>query len=181
MRLFLRPLAVAGALWLAVASVSAATFLESLTAEQKKKLGLDQLTAAQQAELGAAIEQYRQTGEVAAARQAAQQAAETAVAEYKKKEEPGVVSRALEVFRRKDAEAKQERITGVLTDKFTGWSGRTLFRLDNGQVWRQSRPDTYYTKAAQNVPVVVYKAPSGYWRLRVLDDEGAWVTVERVQ
>lgn len=166
---------------MALPLAAAPSFIESLSPEQKKRLGLDQLTPAQQAELGAAIEQYRKTGEVAAAQQAAQQAAATAVAEYKKKEEPGVVTRALEVFRRKTEEAKQERITGVLTDKFYGWTGRTLFRLDNGQVWRQSQPDTYSTKAAENVPVVIYKGPSGYWRLRVLDDEGAWVTVQRVQ
>lgn len=157
------------------------TFLESLSPEQKKRLGLDRLTAAQHAELGLAIEQYRRTGEVAAAETAAKEAAVAAVAEYKKKEEPGVVTRALEVFRRKANEEKQERITGVLIDKFTGWEGGTLFRLDNGQVWKQSRADTYYTKAKEKVPVVVYKAPSGYWRLRVLDDEGAWVTVQRVQ
>lgn len=169
-------LAIAGA-----HSLLAAGFLDQLTPEQRKRMGLDQLNAGQLAELGAAVEGYRRTGEVAAA----QQAAATAVAEYKQKEEPGVISRALEIFRKSDRQGApgpaEERITAVLPGKFTGWSGNTLFRLDNGQVWRQASTDSYYSKARENVPVVIYKSPNGYWRLRVLDDEGAWVTVRRVQ
>lgn len=159
------------------ATIAAAGFLDQLDPDQRKRLGLDQLTPAQLTELEAAVENYRKTGEVAAARQAA----ETAVAEYRKKEEPGVISRALETFKRKAVDDTGERITAVLTGSFTGWSGSTLFRLDNGQVWRQALPDNYYTKARESVPVVIYKSPSGYYRLRILDDEGAWVTVKRVQ
>lgn len=161
-------------------SVWAEGFLGQLSPEQKQRLGLDQLTPAQRAELDAAIESYRRTGEVAAARMAA----EAAVAEYRKQEEPGVISRALEVFKRNAEDrpaAEAERVTAVLQGKFTGWSGNTLFRLDNGQVWRQASTDNYYSKAREGVPVVLYKSASGYWRLRVLDDEGAWVTVRRVQ
>lgn len=154
-------------------------FYSQLTPELRRKLGLEQLSAEQVAELNAAVENYRRQGEVVAA----QQAAETAIAEYKKKEEPGVVSRALDIFKRKQAEEKQEaeRITGVLQGRFNGWDGSTLFRLDNGQVWRQAAADRYFTKAKENVAVVIYKAGSGYHRLRILDDEGAWVTVKRVQ
>jgi hypothetical protein len=155
----------------------AQTFLDQLDAEQRKRLGLDQLTPAQLAELGQAVESYRKTGEVAAAKQAA----EAAVAEYKRQEEPGVVSRALEIFKRKEEVDRGERITAVLLDRFDGWSGRTTFRLDNGQVWRQSLPGNYYTKPREQVAVVIYKSSSGYFRLRVLDDEGAWVTVKRVE
>lgn len=166
------------ALFLAVAAAAgAAGFLDQLDPEQRKRLGLDQLTPGQLSELEATVENYRKTGEVAAARQAA----ETAVAEYRKQEEPGVISRALESLKRKPVDDTGERITAVLPGKFTGWSGSTLFRLDNGQVWRQAAPDNYYSKARENVPVVIYKSPSGFYRLRVLDDEGAWVTVKRVQ
>lgn len=162
-----------------VAAAGGAGFYEQLSVEQRRKLGLEQLNPQQVAELNAAVESYRKEGEVIVARQAA----ETAVAEYRRKEEPGVVSRALDVFKRKQVEEKEEseRIAGVLQGRFTGWSGNTLFRLDNGQVWRQAASDTYHTKAREGVPVAIYKAGSGYWRLRILDDEGAWVTVKRVQ
>lgn len=166
------------AIFLATAATTAAAgFLDQLDPDQRKRLGLDQLTPAQLYELEAAVESYRKTGEVAAARKAA----ETAVAEYRKQEEPGVITRAIESLKRKDSDDTGERITAVLAGKFTGWSGSTLFRLDNGQVWRQAAPDSYHTKARENVPIVIYKSPSGYYRLRILDDEGAWVTVKRVQ
>jgi hypothetical protein len=171
----MKPLRCLILLGLSVATLSAAGFVDGLTPEQKKRLGLDQLTPAQLAELGSAIETYRQTGEVVAA----EQAAAKAVADYKKKEEPGVVSKALEVFKQKDAETKQDRVTAIVLGRFDGWSGNTVFKLDNGQVWRQARPGTYYFKARENVAVVLYKGP-GSWRLRILDDEGAWIPVTRV-
>lgn len=159
----------------ATAETRPATFLDRLSPERQAELGLDRLTPEQRQQLGAEIEKYRQESATTASTQA--------VEEYRAKEEPGVVRRALEIFQRKQTEAaqQQERITATLVGPFTGWDGKTLFTLDNGQVWRQNRSDTYTTKTQTNVPVVVYKAPSGYWRLRVLDDEGAWVTVVRVK
>jgi hypothetical protein len=177
MKNILRCLVVWAGLGFAVGGLAAPGFLETLAPEQKKKLGLDHLTAQQQAELDAAIEGYRESVTVAATKAAAA----SAVEEYRRKEEPAVISRAVEVVKQKDAEARQERITAVIKGKFNGWSGNTLFTLDNGQVWRQSQPETYYIKAREDVAVVVYKGPGGYWRLRILDDEGAWVTVTRVQ
>ncbi len=177
MQNILRFLGLWAGLGLAVGGLGAAEFLETLTLEQKKRLGLDQLTAQQQTELNAAIAAYRET----AVTVAAQVAAVSAVEDYRRKEEPAAISRAIEVVKMKDAEARQVRITAVIKGKFNGWTGNTLFTLDNGQVWRQSRPDTYYIRAREDVAVVVYKGPGGYWRLRILDDEGAWVTVTRVQ
>jgi hypothetical protein len=169
-------------------AASPATFSETLTAEQRARLGLDKLNPEELRALDAAIAQYRKTGTVEAlqrakaeAEQAKQEAVAAAVEEYKKKEEPGVVARALEIFKHKEADRRQERITGVLLDPFRGWEGSTIFRLDNGQVWQQAASDRYHTKPKNDVAVVIYKAPSGYFRLRVLDDEGAWVTVKRIR
>ena len=154
--------------------------MNKLTPEQKKRLGLDQLTAAQIAELDQAVEQYRKDGVVTATQEAAAQA----VAEYKKKEEPSVITRALDLFRRKQqqeqAEAQQVRFTAVIAGEFSGWEGGTLFTLDNGQVWKQQGRDIYSIKRATNVPVLVFKARSGHWRLQLIE-EGTWVTVVRVK
>jgi hypothetical protein len=68
-----------------------------------------------------------------------------------------------------------------LRGEFSGWTGRTIFRLDNGQIWKQAASDLYVTKTEEDVQVVIYKSKSGYWRLRILDDRGAWVTVERLK
>ncbi|MDB4473621.1 hypothetical protein N9023_01320 [Opitutaceae bacterium] len=140
-----------------------------------------------------AIERYKETGAAAAVaqaesmavaeREAAVEAASTAaVEEYKNREEPGVIARAMEMFKREEAEKEQVRFTSVLQGKFRGWEGNTTFYLENGQVWRQSNPrDRYYPKAATEVPVVVYKSKTGYFRLQILDDKGAWVTVKRIR
>jgi hypothetical protein len=69
----------------------------------------------------------------------------------------------------------------VITGKFRGWEGNTTFYLENGQVWRQTNDARYYPRAAENVPVAVYKSGSGYYRLQLLDDKGAWVTVKRLR
>lgn len=160
-------------LFLGATSVIAETFLESLSPEKRRELGLDQLTPAQLGALGSAIEAYRKDG--------ATIAANSAVEDYRRRDEPSAISRALELFKLKQAEERQERITAMIVGPFSGWDGRTQFVLDNGQVWRQNRADTYITKRRTDVPVVLYKSSSGYWRLRILDDEGAWVTVVRIK
>lgn len=157
-------------------------FSATLTADQKRALGLADATPAQLAALDAAVEAYRARTESTAVKQAAVDA----VAEYREKQEPQVVAAALAAAPAVPPATaprgnEPERFTANLVGPFEGWSGRTVFTLDNGQVWKQAAQDTYYPKARTNVAVAIYKSPSGHWRLRVLDDEGAWVTVKRLK
>lgn len=39
--------------------------------------------------------------------------------------------------------AEEVRIVSRLQPPFEGWDGNTLFRLENGQVWRQRQPGRY--------------------------------------
>lgn len=171
---------------------AAQSFSEQLNASEQAAVGLDRLTPAERTALFAAIERYKETGAAAAVaeaeekaeheREAAVEAASVeAVKEYQNREEPGVIARAMEVFKRQEQEKTRERFTSVLQGKFRGWEGNTTFYLENGQVWRQANDDRYYPKAAENVPVAIYKSGSGYYRLQILDDKGAWVTVKRVR
>lgn len=176
-----------------VGSVAAQTFAEQLSPLEQAAVGLDKLTPAERTALFEAIERYKETGAAAAVAEAeskaeaertaaVEAASSAAVEEYKNREEPGVIARAMEMFKREEAEKEQVRFTSVLTGKFRGWEGNTTFYLENGQVWRQSNPrDRYYPKTATDVPVVVYKSKSGYFRLQILDDKGAWVTVKRIR
>ena len=177
-------------------------FSGSLTTEQKARLGLSGLTAAQWAELDALVgahargetavavqqverqseqkvREVRQEAEVKV-QEARQQAAAAAVADYRKKEEPGVVARTLEVFKRKQAEEKQqaERFTARVVGPFRGWSGGTYFPLENGQVWRQVGSESYELPVVANAEVEIFQSNNGYWRLRY---DGAWITVKRLQ
>jgi hypothetical protein len=178
------------------AAEPAKPFSLTLTAEQKQRLGLAGLTPAQLAELDAAIGAYTRGEATTAVTQAVQQverkaeekiqqaekkaavAAETAVVEYKKKQEPGVVARALDVFKGKQDADNRERFKGRVVGEFRGWHGGTYFPLDNGQVWRQTGTENNALPAVQNAEVEIYKSSSGYWRLSY---GGAWITVKRLQ
>ncbi len=150
-------------------------FSGSLRPAERAVLGLDKLTPAELAGLDAAVEAYRHAGEAAAARDAAQ----TAVADYQRREEPKRVARAMAQARREQAESQTERIEAVVVGPFTGWNGRTVFELDNGQVWRQVDPDVYYTSPQQNTPVEIVRSRYGSYRLHLKN--GAWVTVARLR
>lgn len=172
------------------------SFSQSLTPEQKQRLGLAKLSAAQLAELDTAVGAYARGEKTEAVKAAVREvekkseekvqlaekkaavAAETAVAEYKKKQEPGVVARTLEVFKRKQEEDRKERFTARVVGPFRGWNGGTYFPLDNGQVWRQVGTDSNELPVAQNVEVEIYQSSAGYWRLKY---DGAWITVKRLQ
>lgn len=51
-----------------------------------------------------------------------------------------------------------ETIESAIKGKFTGWSGRTIFQLQNGQLWQQSTNDYIYCYT-ENPKITIYK----YW------------------
>lgn len=168
------------------------SFEGQLSRTEQTAIGLDKLSAGERTALFEAIERYKTTGIAAAVAEieskaemekaeAVETASVAAVDNYKKNEEPGMVARALEIFKKEEADRRRERFTSVITGKFRGWEGNTTFYLENGQVWRQTNDARYYPRAAENVPVAVYKSGSGYYRLQLLDDKGAWVTVKRLR
>jgi len=152
-----------------------AGFVESLTTAQLQALGLAGLTPAQAAAVDDAVESYaKKHDEVVATK-----AATAAVAEYKQKEEPAAIAKAVASGK---AQAKSDeivRIVAHVTGKFAGWSGGTLFPLDNGQTWQQVGSDSYFVAPVTNAPIEILKAPSGYFRLYFGD--APWVTVRRVK
>ncbi|HEX2668477.1 MAG TPA: hypothetical protein VHP13_08890 [Gammaproteobacteria bacterium] len=70
------------------------------------------------------------------------------------------------------------RIESRIVGTFTGWNGRTLFKLENGQVWKQA-DGSYYETRLENPPVVIKRMSFGY--LLSLTGHGATVFVTRVQ
>lgn len=175
------------------AAAETRSFSETLTPEQKQRMGLAGMSAAQLAELDAAVGAFTRGEATVAVQQAVQQverkaettvqeakkeAAATAVADYKKKEERGVIARAQELFKRKQEEATRERFTAHVVGPFRGWSGGTYFPLDNGEVWRQTGTESNELATVANAEVEIYRSRSGYWRLQY---GGAWITVKRLQ
>jgi hypothetical protein len=77
-----------------------------------------------------------------------------------------------------EAGGEPERIETRILGTFTGWTGQTVFKLENGQVWRQSASGIYETRL-ENPAVVIKKLGVGY--LLSLPGHGASVFVRRVQ
>lgn len=69
-------------------------------------------------------------------------------------------------------------IHSSIVGKFTGWSGRTIFTLANGQVWQQSEPADYDT-TMMNPEVVIKKLSFGY--LLTIPGRGQTVFVARIK
>ncbi len=59
-----------------------------------------------------------------------------------------------------------DSITSRYDGEFTGWSGRTLFKLENGQVWRQAESGRYRTTLDRPV-ITIERAAFGSYRLKV--------------
>lgn len=148
-------------------------FTERLTAEERKSAGLDQLTAEQLAALNVLVKRDRASGERNL----------RAVVRAELREEVKQEAKAeAQVEVRKEAAEKQAAETRVLSrivGKFGGWDGKTVFKLENGQVWRQAdSAEVHYVKPVE-APAVLIEKVFGGWRL--YDQGGGWVRVVRIK
>ena len=73
---------------------------------------------------------------------------------------------------------EQEGIRTRIAGEFRGWDGDTVFRLENGQVWKQRLPGRWSYRAS-SPEVELSKNMMGFWMLRVLDADRA-VGVTRI-
>ncbi len=60
-----------------------------------------------------------------------------------------------------------EPIVAHIEGEFRGWSGRTLFPLDNGQVWEQIEPGSLVARRMTSPTVTIKPAMMGTWMLKV--------------
>jgi len=74
----------------------------------------------------------------------------------------------------------EKRFVAVVEGTFRGWSGRTRFPLDNGQVWIQKRDARYSPKADREAVVVIEKVSHSQYRL-IYARTGANVPVTRIE
>jgi len=159
----------------AVANSAEPGFWAQLTPEERKTGGVDQLTPEQQAALDRLAERFahRETEPLR------EQARREARAEARQQVEAEQKVRAVAAAGRSDSETSaivHARIVGA----FEGWSGQTLFRLDNGQVWKQSNAsDSQWFPSQQDLEVEIRRNTSG-WKLRLLP-RGWEVYVRRVK
>ena len=64
---------------------------------------------------------------------------------------------------------KDFEVESRLLGSFTGWSGQTVFRLDNGQVWQQRLDGRYRYRGPANPAVRISRNWLGFYRMTVVD------------
>ena len=142
-------------------------FFKALTPEESQSAGLGKLAPEELARLEALVERYR-LGQVTVA--VAQKAAEIRRAEPAKPKKllPDWVGALITL---QHTEAKPEGVESLessLTGDFTGWSGRSTFRLENGQLWAQVNSDSYpYSPTLHSPKVKISPASFGTFWLEI--------------
>jgi hypothetical protein len=111
---------------------------KTMSPQEYDAAGLQKLTAEERARLDEFIRHF-----VASSNQVAAQKA---------------VDRAVKERKATPPEIIQSRIVGP----FTGFTGSTVFTLENGQRWRQSQPDSRYFPKVESPPVIIVKDQIGY-------------------
>lgn len=155
-------------------------FTDRLSAEERKAAGLELLSPEQMAALNALVQRDRQQGAGQIREQAKAELREEVKAEVKaqvKAEVKAQTKAEVQMEQQKQREAETRVLSRVL-GKYSGWDGATQFKLENGQVWRQSEPGVFYTKPVENAAVLIEKVYGG-WRL--YDQSGGWVRVVRIK
>lgn len=71
-------------------------------------------------------------------------------------------------------------IVARIDGAFTGWDGQTVFRLDNGMIWKQAENDTFYIREVTNPEVTIEQGMWQTWNLSV-EGYSKSVRVERIQ
>ena len=111
---------------------------KAMTPADYEAAGLQKLDAAERAKLDEFIRNYVATSNEKVATEA--------------------VDKAVQQHKVQAPEVIQSRIVGP----FTGYNGRTIFTLENGQRWAQSQRDSAYFPRIDSPPVLIAKAGLGY-------------------
>lgn len=77
------------------------------------------------------------------------------------------------------ATESRELVTRI-TGEFSGWSGKTLFRLANGQVWRQRLRGRHRYSGPPNPEVKIDRNALGFFRLTLVES-GQSIGIKRVR
>ncbi len=170
-------------LLLGATAVSAADLFKRQPADQFRAAGLHKLTDEELAALEAMFERLK-TGEIAVIKQEAEQkvaaaeavkqeaqqkvaAAEAKVQETaaeQKKSGPGWLRALVTLQNTTEKAGKADPVQSRIAGRFRGWDGKTLFRLENGQIWQQNDNTSYVGVDYDSPAVRVYPGMLGaFW------------------
>lgn len=177
-------------LWMPVTASADTDFQpleQAMTKEERSQSGVDSLTAEQRKFLNNWLQQ-RYGPDTTNMREAAGSSADTTVqlssqSTKEKVIEAEVERRVAQELATRKQPAKAATSDGpfdaTLVGDFTGWRGKTVFRLDNGQVWRQ-RSSSQYRHRGNDQRVKFDKNWMGGWEMTVVSS-GKSVLVSKVK
>jgi hypothetical protein len=150
--------------------------------------GLDKLTDAERAHLSDWVARYREGAikgppvpgkqrEEAAAKAASEttEVAAEDTGQATTQEYPGTYETKKQ--KQKKSKVKYELVAKIVP-YFKGWSGKTVFTLDNGQVWRQRTPGSL-RYSGSDASVIITQNAIGKFKMKHLDT-GRSVGVRRI-
>lgn len=81
-------------------------------------------------------------------------------------------------FRREEVD--REYIQSTIVGEFNGWQGKNVFKLENGQIWKQAERTSFYIRKRNDPKVTLKPKSMGSWIMYV-DGFGRGVRVKRVK
>jgi len=152
MKFLLLPLALA----FACSGFAAENFLKDLPPERFAAAGLNKLTSEELAVLEQII-RARSDG-------AAQTAASAAQLPPAKAKAPGWLQALVTLQETAEKPEAAEAIQTRLEGDYDGWTGKTVFKLENGQIWQQASGGERIDNARHAPAVKIYPGMMGaYW------------------
>lgn len=157
-----------------LAQNSFSTLEEKMTGKEFMAAGLDKLTPEELAALNNWLRRHSvATLDAPTSSAPAGAAAGAAAGTQKGGDQRGFENQMIEDVGKNDIVA---RIMGP----FKGWDGETVFRLDNGMIWKQSEGSTFAMAEMDSPTVIIERGLFNVWKLRVQGYNKS-VKVERLQ
>lgn len=148
----------------ALVAAARAEFLRQLPADKFSAAGLNKLTPQELAALEQLIAEHERGAVTAAATKSVPVAAEPATAAEKKKSGPGWLRALLTLQETQEKPETAEAVETRLAGDYDGWTGHTVFKLENGQVWQQAGGGERYDDKRHAPTVKIYPGILGvYW------------------
>jgi hypothetical protein len=77
-------------------------------------------------------------------------------------------------------ESGREDINTTIMGEFNGWMGKNIFKLENGQIWKQVEKSTFYIPKRNNPKITIKPKSMDSWMLYV-EGYGRGVKVKRIK
>ena len=143
---------------------------ELMSPSEMEITGVDKLSAEEKQALREWLEVFVDLdAKFAAKRYAERKKAEEKAGVTRQKSEPR--TEQVSETTQHDVQEKQNRFSksqARIVGDFTGWKGKTTFRLDNGEVWQQRKPDSIRrTKRVSNPEVRITRNFMGFYIMEV--------------